>query len=394
MNKVNEIKCNCVEEMVNVLTRMLENHETSWTKGWSVKNGSFRNYVSNKEYNGGTNIMSLWISTMIMPEILGQQRSYYYVTSKQAFELGWKLKSECKTWSKDNEARRKEIETLYVEKTLTVDEVEKQKIQDKIDELKYQIRTHTIWEDIVFYVMKYYTIIERDGVWYRQDLVYKNGEYVIVKEREVDEKYVQYHQYAVNKVDTEISTRFYTVAPIEFFEGEKRIKNRETEVQNYGTQKTFNELWNTLYDYCKKHKITVKEVESNNAYYSLVNDSIHLPLITQFKSEAEALDVFAHEATHSTGHESRLKRNLDGNYGSEKYSKEELVAEIGSLFFMLESGKLTDEILENKLAYIKGYLKKIRTDNLTNNLIYGINNGRKAFEYIIEADEDFGGDYE
>lgn len=394
MSKVNEIKCNCVEEMVNVLTRMLKNHETSWTRGWSVKNGSFRNYVSNKEYNGGTNIISLWISTMIMPEILGEQRSYYYVTSKQAFELGWKLKADCKTWSKENEARRKEIEALYVEKTLTDDEVEKQKIQDKIDELRYQIRTHTIWEDIVFYIMKYYTIIERDGVWYRQDLVYKNGEYVVVKEREVDEKYVQYHQYAVNKVDTEISTRFYTVAPIEFFEGEKRIKNREIEVQNYGTQKTFNELWKTLYEYCNKHKITVKEVESNNAYYSLTDDLINLPLVTQFKSEAEALDVFAHEATHSTGHESRLKRNMEGNYGSEKYSKEELVAEIGSLFFMLESGKLTDEILENKLAYIKGYLKKIRTDNLTNNLIYGINNGRKAFEYIIEADEDFGGDYE
>ena len=76
MNKVNEIKCNCVEEMVNVLTRMLKNHETSWTKGWSAKNGSFRNYVSNKEYNGGTNIMSLWISTMVIPEILGERRSY------------------------------------------------------------------------------------------------------------------------------------------------------------------------------------------------------------------------------------------------------------------------------------------------------------------------------
>ena len=56
-----------------------------------------------------------------------------------------------------------------------------------------------------------------------------------------------------------------------------------------------------------------------------------LPCMEQFNETAEYYSAAFHELTHSTGHESRLNRlDRTAYFGTEAYSKEELIAEIGA----------------------------------------------------------------
>ena len=65
----------------------------------------------------------------------------------------------------------------------------------------------------------------------------------------------------------------------------------------------------------------------------------------QFKETAEYYSTAFHELTHSTGHESRLNR-LDRTafFGTEAYSKEELIAEIGDAFQLPQQCGLHPEL--------------------------------------------------
>lgn len=48
-------------------------------------------------------------------------------------------------------------------------------------------------------------------------------------------------------------------------------------------------------------------------------------------SAVSANATYAHEAIHSTGHASRLHRDLEGRLGCPRYAREELIAELGSV---------------------------------------------------------------
>jgi len=58
-----------------------------------------------------------------------------------------------------------------------------------------------------------------------------------------------------------------------------------------------------------------------------------MPSRTAFESQAEYYSTLFHELTHSTGHAKRLARegfDRPQLFGSESYSREELIAEMGS----------------------------------------------------------------
>ncbi|MFM7268764.1 MAG: zincin-like metallopeptidase domain-containing protein [Cyanobium sp.] len=69
----------------------------------------------------------------------------------------------------------------------------------------------------------------------------------------------------------------------------------------------------------------------NRACYVPASDRIHLPDAPAFSSSAARLATWAHEAIHSTGHPSRLGRDLLAPFGSDAYAREELVAELGAV---------------------------------------------------------------
>ena len=114
------------------------------------------------------------------------------------------------------------------------------------------------------------------------------------------------------------------------------------------------------------------------AFYLPSVDKIHMPSLEAFTDLDHWHDVYFHELTHWTGHEKRLDRKLKGKTNSVEYSKEELVAELGSFFICLDLGIKKD--LESGASYLKSYLKK--TSN--KELFEAMNKAIKAVQFIYE----------
>ena len=120
-----------------------------------------------------------------------------------------------------------------------------------------------------------------------------------------------------------------------------------------------------LREYTDREGIALHNVESDQAYYSPMGDCIHLPLLSQFKCAEEYYSTAFHEATHSTGHKSRLDRfSEEGphSFGSENYSKEELVAEIGAASILARLGIESPKTFTNSAAYIQSWLRVLKND--------------------------------
>jgi antirestriction protein ArdC len=118
----------------------------------------------------------------------------------------------------------------------------------------------------------------------------------------------------------------------------------------------------------------------NQAFYRLATDDIHLPSIEKFMTKQDYYATALHEIAHSTGHESRLNRNLNNSFGDKEYAKEELRAEISSIFTQAELGiKVEGKALENHGAYVNSW-KEIA--NEPNVLFDVINEAKDITDYI------------
>ena len=125
-------------------------------------------------------------------------------------------------------------------------------------------------------------------------------------------------------------------------------------------------------DGIKKAKQIVKDANlcpiktgGSVAAYSPVLDMIRMPKVKDFSSPAFYHHVLFHEMTHATGHASRLARFETGTvngFGSDNYSKEELVAEIGASFLSNVAGIFGDVQFENAAGYIANWLKAFKDD--------------------------------
>lgn len=116
-----------------------------------------------------------------------------------------------------------------------------------------------------------------------------------------------------------------------------------------------------------------------SAYYDLLADSIHLPDRENFHSETEFYSTALHEISHSTGHPSRLNRDMIGKFGSEDYAYEELIAEFSSVFIRMEKGIAYNE--KNNMAYLQSWAQAFKTDK---NLIFtAISQADKASKMVL-----------
>lgn len=76
----------------------------------------------------------------------------------------------------------------------------------------------------------------------------------------------------------------------------------------------------------------VHYLEGAKAFYRPSEDKIVLPLKSQFRQTDGYYCVLFHEIGHSTGHPERLNRKLFNFFGTEDYAREELTAEMASVF--------------------------------------------------------------
>lgn len=141
-----------------------------------------------------------------------------------------------------------------------------------------------------------------------------------------------------------------------------------------------------LYSYWTKENITVEHVAGDKAYYSPSLDMIHLPLFEQFISANEYYSTAFHESIHSTMKESRCDRAEDRKgklvaFGSNEYSKEELVAEIGSASLMNIIGIETNKSFRNSSAYIQNWLSVLKND--VKFIVSASSKAEKAVDYIL-----------
>lgn len=102
-----------------------------------------------------------------------------------------------------------------------------------------------------------------------------------------------------------------------------------------------------------------------SAYYNPRKDVIGMPNKTKFNGEVEYYPVIFHEMIHSTGHKDRLNRKgvVESDFfGGEKYSEEEVIAELGGAFLCAEAG-IENNTLKNSSAYIKHWLDSLKQDS-------------------------------
>jgi antirestriction protein ArdC len=101
---------------------------------------------------------------------------------------------------------------------------------------------------------------------------------------------------------------------------------------------------------------------ANEAYYLPKTDEIHLPPKTAFPALANYYAVALHELGHWTGHTSRMNRELCGGFGSPSYAKEELRAEMASVYLSMDIGIPFDP--SNHAAYTQSWLKILKKDKM------------------------------
>jgi antirestriction protein ArdC len=130
----------------------------------------------------------------------------------------------------------------------------------------------------------------------------------------------------------------------------------------------------------------VTQSKQRKAYYSPGGDYVHMPYIGVFDNEQEYYSTFYHELVHSTGHESRLKRELSQE--KKKYAFEELIAELGASYLCAESGILYFT-LNNSAAYLKGWSKSLREEMEADSKFFmkAAAKAQKASDFILDRIE-------
>ncbi|CAK7035933.1 MAG: DNA primase TraC [Bacteroides sp.] len=123
--------------------------------------------------------------------------------------------------------------------------------------------------------------------------------------------------------------------------------------------------------------------QSDSAFYRPSTDSIHLPQREQFISPDRYYAVALHEVGHSTGHHSRLDRDLTGAFRSESYAREELRAEIASLMIGDELGIGHDP--GQHAAYVGSWIKVLRED--PKEILRAAKDAEAIKDYVMEREK-------
>jgi antirestriction protein ArdC len=118
------------------------------------------------------------------------------------------------------------------------------------------------------------------------------------------------------------------------------------------------------------------------AWYKPSTDTVGMPSRNAFNSAEEYYSTLFHELTHSTGHSSRIGR--DGieklnTFGSESYSKEELIAEMGAAMLCGVAG-IERMTLSNSAAYLRSWIDVLKSDSRM--VVSAASQAQKAADYI------------
>lgn len=133
----------------------------------------------------------------------------------------------------------------------------------------------------------------------------------------------------------------------------------------------------------------------NRAFYRPAADHIQMPPVSAFPTAGDYDTVRLHEASHATGHPTRLNRDLSGDFGSPAYAKEELRAEISAamtsrvmgIAFDPDQVKATEqsrvEGVTNSAAYLASWLRSLPEKDRTKELMSAISDAQKISDHLL-----------
>lgn len=294
-------KVDVYQQVTDAFLASLRDNKIPWRRPWNPL-GPHQNYVSKRPYRG--------VNPLLLQASADAQEfsSPYWLTYKQADSLS------CKQWCKENGIAN-----------------------DKTGYKKYKQECHKqsastlsgVRKDEKATMITYWTMFKGDS----KDKVdeYGNPEKVMIP-------YLKYI-YVFNTEQTDLGLVFDKPEEIEFNPIERA-----------------DEIINEWED---KPEITHA---GDRAFYRPSTDSITMPKRETFHSEEEYYKTLFHESIHATGHKSRLNRIKGDSFGDEKYSFEELIAEIGANFLTNICEIDNDDMTTNSVAYINGWISKLEDD--------------------------------
>lgn len=180
--------------------------------------------------------------------------------------------------------------------------------------------------------------------------------------------------------------RYYRVFHISDTEG---IPSKITETTSHPDP--IEEAESAIFTYVENEKVSLKFINnkpSDRAYYRPSTDTVVVPMLEQYNIPQEYYSTTFHELVHSTSKEGRCNRQPDGPafFGSESYSREELVAEIGAAMLCNRVGVEVASTLKNSAGYLQSWLKALKNDNKM--IVWAAGRAEKAAKYILgELDE-------
>ena len=127
--------------------------------------------------------------------------------------------------------------------------------------------------------------------------------------------------------------------------------------------------------------------QADRAFYSRGSDSIHLPAKDSFKEASGFYGTALHELAHWSGHPSRLNRSTlteSYRFGDVNYAKEELRAELASVFLAAERGIPHDP--EQHAAYVGSWIKSLKEDK--NEIFRAAHDASVAADFLLSLERD------
>lgn len=127
--------------------------------------------------------------------------------------------------------------------------------------------------------------------------------------------------------------------------------------------------------------------QANRAFYSRAEDSIHLPSKDSFKDARGYYGTSLHELAHWSGHPSRLNRSTlaeSYRFGDVNYAREELRAELASVFLAAERGIPHNP--EQHAAYVGSWIKSLKEDK--NEIFRAAHDASAAADFLLGLERD------
>ena len=137
-----------------------------------------------------------------------------------------------------------------------------------------------------------------------------------------------------------------------------------------------------IFDECEQLlNLAVWYEDDVKAYYVPSRDEIHLPNRRAFSSLSGFWGTAMHELSHWTGHESRLNRDMSHSFGSQKYAREELIAEVSSWLLAVTLG--TPHEPQNSASYLASWVRDFK--DKPRELYTAISQAQKVVDYLLET---------